>query len=124
MIERVRSQGIAHTETVYSDRLNFHKLLAGRIDLFPMDRVVGQRMINDLFSDTEAERLSWSRQPVRTDQLHLLLSRKVPANAERIEDFDRALRAMRREGSIERILVDALGSRLSAVERLNPGQTD
>lgn len=124
VIERVRSQGIAHTETVSADRLNFQKLLAGRIDLFPMDRVVGQRMIRDLFDADEVDQLSWDTRPVRAGRLHLLLSRKVPANAERIEEFDQALKAMRRDGEIEGILVDALGSRIPAVERLQPAQAD
>ena len=124
VIERVRTQGIARTETVSADKLNFKKLLAGRIDLFPMDPVVGRRMINDLFSDARAKQLSWNTRPLRTDRLHLLLSRKVPANAERIEAFDQALRAMRREGEIERLLVEALGRRAPDLRRLRPNQTD
>jgi polar amino acid transport system substrate-binding protein len=124
VIDRVTSLGIATTETVSSDELNFHKLLAGRIDLFPMDRVVGQRMISDLLSEKEAKALTWHPEPVREDRLHLLLSREVAGNAERIEDFNRALKAMRREGGIERILVDALGNHVPAVERLTPDQVD
>lgn len=124
VIERVRRQGIAPAETVSADRLNFLKLLAGRIDLFPMDRVVGQRMINDLFSKAKARQLSSAERPVRTDRLHLLLSRELPANAERMKDFNKALKAMRREGVIERILVEALGDQLAGVKRLRPDQRD
>ncbi|XOZ33577.1 substrate-binding periplasmic protein [Halomonadaceae bacterium KBTZ08] len=120
VIDRVKRLGVAPTEIVSSDELNFQKLMAGRIDLFPMDRVVGQRMIHDLFEEKEAEKLTWHSHPVRRDRLHLLLSREVPGNAERIKAFNRELKAMRREGAIEHILVDALGNRMNAVERLNP----
>lgn len=124
VMEQVTTLGIATTETVSSDELNFHKLLAGRIDLFPMDRVVGQRMIRDHFSEEEARALTWHPEPVRKDRLHLLLSREVEGNAGRIKDFDQALRAMRREGGIEKILVDALGNHVPAVDRLTPAQAD
>ncbi|WP_218668094.1 substrate-binding periplasmic protein [Vreelandella utahensis] len=124
VLDRVRTLGVATTETVSSDELNFHKLLAGRIDLFPLDRVVGQRMISELFSEEEAKALTWHPEPVREDRLHLLLSREVEGNAKRIEDFNRALKAMRREGGIEKILVEALGNEMPAVDRLTPAQAD
>lgn len=120
VIDRVKTRGIAHTEIVSSDELNFRKLMAGRIDLFPLDRVVGQRMADDLFGADEAGSLTWHPHPVRKDRLHLLLSRKVAGNAERMEAFNRELKAMRREGKIQRILMDALGDRITAVERLEP----
>lgn len=111
VIENAMDLELVHTETVASDRLNFEKLIAGRIDLFPMDRVVGQEMLREQFSRKERKKITWHPNPVRLDRLRLMLSREVPANAERIEAFNKALRAMRLEGEIEEILVRALGSR-------------
>ncbi|MGM0450550.1 MAG: substrate-binding periplasmic protein [Pseudomonadota bacterium] len=124
VIDQVRARGSSITETVSSDSLNFQKLHAGRIDLFPMDRVVGQRMIQELFSVENARALTWHQKPVREARLHLLLSRKVDGNRERIKDFNRAVKAMRREGEIERILVEALGQRVPVEKEAGSAQAD
>ena len=94
--------------------------MAERIDLFPLDRVVGQRMVDDLFGADEASRLTWHPHPVRKDRLHLLLSRKVAGNAERMEAFNRELKAMRSEGEIQHILLEALGAHITGLDRLEP----
>ncbi|TDT37789.1 amino acid ABC transporter substrate-binding protein (PAAT family) [Halospina denitrificans] len=109
VIETVVDLELVRTETVSSDRLNFEKLIAGRIDLFPMDRIVGQRILEEQFSRKERKKITWHPHPVRLDRLRLLLSREVPENAERMEAFNEALREMRKNGEIEEILVRELG---------------
>ena len=109
VIENAVDLELVRTETVSSDRLNFEKLIAGRIDLFPMDRIVGQEMLEEQFSEKKRETLTWHPRPVRLDRLRLLLSREVPENAERIKAFNKALQELRKDGDIEKILVRALG---------------
>lgn len=109
VIENALDLELVRSERVSSDKLNFEKLIAGRIDLFPMDRIVGQEMLEEYFSRKEREMITWHPNPVRLDRLRLLLSREVPENAERIEAFDSALHEMRMSGEIEEILVRAMG---------------
>ena len=109
VINTAKALDIIQTETAALDRLNFEKLIAGRIDLFPMDRVVGQQMLQEEFSAKERGKITWHPRPVRHDRLRLLLSREVPENAERIKAFNKALRELRAEGEIEEIIVRALG---------------
>lgn len=108
VIELADKLGIADTEPAASDTLNFEKLIAGRIDLFPMDRLVGEHMLRDSFSEADRKTLDWHPKAVRQDRLRLLLSREVPENEQRIEDFNKALKDMRQEGEVERMLVKAL----------------
>lgn len=117
VIETAVDLELVLTETVASDRLNFEKLIAGRIDLFPMDRVVGQEMLEEHFRRKERKQITWHPHPVRLDRLRLLLSREVPGNAERIEAFNKALREMRVSGEIEEILVRAMGRKRGNAEQ-------
>lgn len=115
MLSEAEETGIISTETVSSDELNFQKLAAGRIDLFPVDRVVGLHMIRSELTDEQAGMLTWHPRPVRREGLHLLLSREVPGNEQRMEAFNEGLKTLREENRIEHFLVDALG------ELFNPG---
>lgn len=117
VIETALDLELVQSETVSSDELNFQKLIAGRIDLFPMDRIVGQRMLRKQFSRKERQKVAWHPRPVRLDRLRLLLSREVPENAERIEAFNEGLREMRLNGEIEEILVRAMDRKRSSVEK-------
>ena len=109
LFSEAEETGKISTETVSSDELNFQKLAAGRIDLFPVDRVVGLHMIRSEFDEEQAEALTWHPQPVRQEALHLLLSREVAGNEQRMEAFNEGLRTLREENRIEYFLVDALG---------------
>lgn len=53
-------------------------LLAGRPDAFPMDKVVAFDMLHSQFSREERQRLSFHPLPLRSDSLHLLLSKQAP----------------------------------------------
>ncbi|RIA31768.1 amino acid ABC transporter substrate-binding protein (PAAT family) [Ectopseudomonas oleovorans] len=63
------------------DEQGLRQLLAGRIDLFPVDKVVGFDLLYQQFSAAERRLLSFHPVPLRSDSLHLLLSREVPGNS-------------------------------------------
>lgn len=90
-----------------SDEQAFRQLLAGRIDLFPMDKVVGFDLLHQYFSAAERAQLSFHPMPLRSDSLHLLLSREVPGNAERIERFNQGLKRLRENGRAAQYLLEA-----------------
>jgi len=109
MLREAEASGAITTETVSSDELNFQKLAAGRIDLFPVDRVVGLHMKEAELTSEQAQALTWHPQPVRRAPLHLLLSREVPENEERMEAFNKGLNKLRDQNRIEHFLIEALG---------------
>lgn len=90
-----------------SDEQGFRQLLARRIDLFPLDKVVAYDLLRSHFSSAERQRLTFHPRALRSDSLHLLLSRKVPGNAERMARFNQGLEQLRRSGRISRYLMDA-----------------
>ncbi|AOE86868.1 substrate-binding periplasmic protein [Pseudomonas sp. TCU-HL1] len=81
-------------------------VLAGRLDAFPMDKVVAFALLNDRFSSAERARISFHPHPVRSDSLHLMLSREVPGNAELIARFNRGLAQLQDSGKVAQYLLD------------------
>lgn len=103
-IRRIKESGIAELDVTTSDEINFRKLLAGRIDLFPMDAVVGEVLLSRLFSADQVARLAIHPKVVHSANLHLLLSRRVTGNRGRMEQFNTGLKALRRRGGVKAIV--------------------
>lgn len=88
------------------DEQGLRQLLAGRIDLFPVDKVVGFDLLYQHFSAAERRLLSFHPVPLRSDSLHLLLSREVPGNAELMQRFNQGLARLRDSGKISQYLLE------------------
>lgn len=88
------------------DEQGLRQLLAGRIDLFPVDKVVGFDLLYQQFSAAERRLLSFHPVPLRSDSLHLLLSREVPGNAELMQRFNQGLARLRDSGKISQYLLE------------------
>ena len=80
--QRAEAAGDLEVMRLTSDEQGLRQLLAGRVDLFPVDKVVGFDLLYQHFSPAERRRLSFHARPLRSDSLHLLLSREVPGNAD------------------------------------------
>ena len=64
-----------------SDEANLKKLLAGRIDAFPINDVVGKHLIRRIFSEEEQARLRFLPTPLLQTPGYLLVSRSAPGGA-------------------------------------------
>jgi polar amino acid transport system substrate-binding protein len=104
--QQAETSGQLRVNRVTSDETAFRQLLAGRVDLFPIDKVVGFDMLHQHFSAAERARLSFHLKPLRSDSLHLLLSREVVGNAELIERFNRGLAQLRESGKVAQYLLE------------------
>ncbi|MDH1261934.1 MULTISPECIES: substrate-binding periplasmic protein [unclassified Pseudomonas] len=104
--QQAETSGHLDVNRITSDELGFRQLLAGRVDLFPLDKVVGFDLLHQQFSAAERAQLSFHPLPLRRDSLHLLLSRAVPGNAERMQRFNRGLAQLRDSGQIAKYLLD------------------
>lgn len=104
--QQAEASGQLRVNRVTSDETAFRQLLAGRVDLFPMDKVVGFDMLHQHFSAAERAQLSFHPKPLRSDSLHLLMSRQVAENAELIERFNRGLQQLRDSGKVAQYLLE------------------
>ena len=85
-------------EEAESEELNFRKLLKGRIDLFPSDSLVGQKILQEFFGKRAAEKVIYHPRPLRGATGHLLISKKVAGGEELIVAFNRGLAKLRENG--------------------------
>jgi polar amino acid transport system substrate-binding protein len=106
--ERAVKDGLVNVESVPTDELNFRKLLGGRIDLFPMDRVAGNALLRERFTPEESGLLTFHPSPLYRDAMYLLLSRKRPQNRQLIRTFNAGLEKLRASGKLEAYLKEAL----------------
>ena len=104
--QQAEAEGRIQVRRSTSDELNFRLLLAGRIDLFPMDKVVGFDMLHQHFSAAERAQLTFHPSALRSDSLHLLLARGVAGNEELIARFNRGLAQLRDSGKISLYLLE------------------
>ncbi|TRO17139.1 transporter substrate-binding domain-containing protein [Ectopseudomonas mendocina] len=104
--QRAEAAGKFEVMRLNGDEQGLRQLLAGRIDLFPVDKVVGFDLLYQKFSAAERQRLSFHHKPLRSDSLHLLLSREVAGNTELMQRFNRGLAQLRDSGKISRYLLE------------------
>ncbi|PTU76130.1 substrate-binding periplasmic protein [Pseudomonas mangrovi] len=105
--QRAEAQQSLQIRRLGSDLLGFRQLLAGRLDAFPMDKVVGFDLLHEQFSSAERARLSFHPRPLRSDSLHLLLSRRIPQNADYMLRFNAGLARLRESGKVSQYLLEA-----------------
>lgn len=87
------------------DLLGLRKLLAGRIDIIPMERNVACDLLSVHFSAADAERLA-AHPRLLTDAFttHLLLPPKRAGSARLLEDFNRGLASLKASKEYAQIL--------------------
>lgn len=98
-------QGLYQIEWVSADELNWRKLMAGRIDLFPSDREAGYAALRELFPDDSRLKITHHPTPLKpTTSIHLLFPRQIPESVPRLERFNDGLRMLVEDGRMERYL--------------------
>lgn len=95
-------------EEASSDESNLKKLLAGRIDIFPMERNVGLSLLEKKFAPDEAAQLTYHVKPLAVFEPHLLLTRTNPENDLLITRFNVTFENFRKESVYQQILDECL----------------
>lgn len=95
------SEGALKVERVASDELNFRKLLAKRIDVYPASLEAGFGILRNHFTDEEIRRIAYLPQ-MPTDYegtgFHLIVGKNYPSAKRIIELFNLGLRNLKEAG--------------------------
>ncbi|GAP21655.1 hypothetical protein ADM99_04680 [Leptolinea tardivitalis] len=75
-------------EEASSDSANFKKILAGRVDIFPMEKNVGIYILNNEFTKEERDQITFNDRPLTEFEPYLLLTKANPSNEQLIKQFD------------------------------------
>lgn len=95
------------------DVTNLRKLLAGRIDLFPIDMEVGQYLIARNFQPRLAQQLEPQNKSFWVAPLHVVIWRKHRQGPELVERFNRGLKALQDSGEFDRIVAETRAASLA-----------
>lgn len=87
-----------------SDLLNFKKLLHRRLDLVPLERGVGHYLLRTTFTTQEQQQIVAQEQIISHFFPHLLLSRAVPGNEQRMQRFDQGLARFKASGRYRELM--------------------
>ena len=104
--QQAERESLLKVKRLSSEEQGLRMLLAGRPDAFPMDKVVAFDMLHSQFNREERLRLSFHPLPLRSDSLHLLLSKQVPGNAERMARFNHGLKALEDSCKVSQYLLE------------------
>jgi len=95
--EAVRLKG-GHLDIAPTDEVNFLKLAAGRIDVFPCSKDVGYFIINTKLSANAARNIQHHPRLLLENAAYLLISRKVKNGQEIIKRFNESLQILKDSG--------------------------
>lgn len=90
-------------EQVKTERMNIKKLINGRVDLILIDRFILGHLIEVHFSGRAAD-VEFLDPPLTVHPLHLMFSRRRESSPILVRAFNRAVEAMKQDGSIDHIM--------------------
>lgn len=88
---RLIEEKVLNVQMGPNDQSNLRKLLAGRIDLYPISKAVGVELLNREFSAEERDQLAFSEQLIDEKIGYILFSREVEGNKQIAEKVQEAL---------------------------------
>jgi len=103
-LKEIRHSSKILFEVASSDKANLQKLLAGRIDIFPMERQVGRVILNEYFTPEEQARIAIHPRPLSEFLPYLLLTKANQQNERLIELFDRGFEQLKSNGRYDQIM--------------------
>ena len=87
-----------------SDAENFERLIKGQIHVFPCDLESGYAMLRARLGDAGSTRFTHHPRPLKAAPHHLLLSRRVEGNEQRMALFNEGLRRLRTSGRYDQFV--------------------
>lgn len=98
-LKKIEAQGLS-VEVVDTDIQNFKKLLAGRIDIFPLDLMVGQSLLCSHFTIEERKLITYHPQPLFVTDAYLLFSKSHPDGKKWCDIFNHGMAKLESSGKL------------------------
>ncbi len=102
--QKAENAGILDLERVPNEELNFRKLLAKRINIFPINQYAGYNILQKHFNSTETKLVTHHPKPIRQSTYHLLLSKRIKRNKHYLKLFNRGLKRLKNSGKYDQYI--------------------
>lgn len=100
---KLQTSGVLKVDAAASDAANFKKLLAGHIDLFPIDAEVAPYLMAMHLTKAERPQITCQKKAYWEAPLHVVINKKNP-NAERwIAAFNAGLAKLEKSGQLQQL---------------------
>ncbi len=106
-VVKAEAAGTFKIRRVPEDRLNFFKLLEGRIDAFPLNKFVGLSMMDRELTPEQAAKITYAEKPFITSELLILVSKKSPRGEQIVKWFNDGLKKLKASGELDRLFNEA-----------------
>jgi len=94
------------TDNAQHDDLNFRKLLAGRIDIFPMTSGIAEHLLLTRFPKGTLEKITYNKKPIRVYDSYIFFPQSQPQSAELLASFNHGLQKLHQSGKYQQLLVN------------------
>ncbi len=102
--ENAEKQGIIKVERIETDVQNFKKLLAGRIDIFPITIEAGISTLHLNFKKTEIEKITYNSKIYHTGSLHVIFPKNAKNSSKYLLLFNKGLQSLKKSGEYNNII--------------------
>ncbi|MBK8969927.1 MAG: transporter substrate-binding domain-containing protein [Hahellaceae bacterium] len=92
--------GRIQVQETRSDEINFRKLLAGRIDVFPMEEITGWQLVKKKYPLGE-DILTTDPNPLSSSSGHLIFKKSLPDSEALVKTFNEGLKALKNSGEYD-----------------------
>ncbi len=97
--DTAEQSGLLHVERVPEDDMNYKKLLANRIDIFPNDKVVGYLQIETSLGIEKVQLFTTNNKPLRTYTFHLVMPASKLQSRRLMDKFNLGLKKLKDNGN-------------------------
>ncbi|MCJ8318079.1 MAG: transporter substrate-binding domain-containing protein [Colwellia sp.] len=88
------------------DDLNFKKLLAGRIDIFPMTSGIAEYSLSTRFPQGSMEQITYHKKPVRVYDSYIYFPKTLPDSEYLLDQFNKGLKKLKEDGQYQKIMTN------------------
>ena len=113
---KASKNGLFQTQVAETDIINIRKLINNRIDIFPIDKLVGTSLLNSDFTSQQKQLLTYHPKPLTTNQQRVLFSKNSPHPQEMLVIFNEGLKQLKESGRYQRLLNDFETGRINAAK--------
>lgn len=103
--DKAQKEGKLHITFTDSDAQNLKKLLLGRIDLYPLEMVVGYTTMQKITTPANMRLITNHQKPIIESNYYLILSKKIPQPrlAKLLKDFNKGLKLLKDSGQYDKM---------------------